>query len=90
MKRYDNVPDNLQPIGAWTYFWLSVLYGIPVIGFIFLIIHAISGANINRRNYARSYFCILVIIIIVLVLLFAVPTFAQAISDLFAKFGLNK
>ena len=39
------------------------------LGWIFLIVHAIGSANINRRNYARSYFCVYVLAIILGVLL---------------------
>lgn len=89
MKHYDNVPENLQPLGAWTYFWLSVLYGIFPIGTIFLIIHCFSNGNINRRSYARSFFCgfILVAIIFVIFALVAggLPAIFNAIQGLFNK-----
>ena len=48
--------------GPWAYFGLSILFSLPVVGFIFLIIFSVSDANINRRNFARSYWCIYVII----------------------------
>ena len=60
------MPEKYRPLGAWKYFWLNVLFSIPVIGFIFLIIFACSGKNINRRSYARSFFCGLIIGLIVL------------------------
>lgn len=59
-----NLPEKYQPLSPWAYFWLQVLYAIPVIGTIILIINAIGHYNINRRNFARSYFCIYIIIII--------------------------
>ncbi len=57
-SEYDafNVPPEFRPLGAWAYFGLSILFSIPVIGLIFLIVFSLSDANINRRNYARSYF----------------------------------
>ena len=70
MRLYDNVPQELQPLSPWKYFWLSVLYSIPVLGFIFLLIHSISSANINRKNFALSHFCILALIGII-ILIFA-------------------
>ena len=66
MKLYDNVPQELQPLSPWKYFWLSVLYSFPVLGLIFLIIHSISSANINRKNFALSHFCILVLVAIII------------------------
>ncbi len=61
------LPKAYRPISAWGYFWRVVLYSIPVIGWIFLIVHAISGKNRNGRNFARSFFCGLLIAVIVAV-----------------------
>ena len=60
-----NVPDELQPLSPWKYFGLTILYDIPLIGFIFLLCHAIGSHNINKRNFARSFFCVLVIILVI-------------------------
>ena len=57
-----NGPDVFTPLSPWAYFGLSILFSLPVVGFIFLIIFSVSDANINRRNFARSYWCIYVII----------------------------
>lgn len=51
-----NGPDVFKPLSPWAYFGLSILFSLPVVGFI------LSDANINRRNFARSYWCIYVII----------------------------
>lgn len=60
------------PISAWSYFGLSVLYVIPIVGFIFLIIHSCSDSNINRRNFARSHWCSLILTVIILAIASAV------------------
>ena len=57
-----NGPDVFKPLSPWADFGLSILFSLPVVGFIFLIIFSVSDANINRRNFARSYWCIYVII----------------------------
>ena len=57
-----NGPYVFKPLSPWAYFGLSILFSLPVVGFIFLIIFSVSDANINRRNFARSYWCIYVII----------------------------
>lgn len=62
------VPDEYQPLRPWTYFWLNVLFAIPVVGFVFLIIFSFAGGNINRRNYARSYWCPLLILAVIAVI----------------------
>ena len=62
------IPEKYQPISPAAYFWLGVLFTIPVVGFIFLIVFACSNGNINRRNFARSYFCVVLLVILLLVI----------------------
>ena len=64
-----HLPEAYRPLSPWSYFGLGILYALPLLGWIFLIVHAIGSANINRRNYARSYFCVYVLAIILGVLL---------------------
>ncbi len=82
-SEYDafNVPPEFRPLGAFAYFGYSILFSIPVIGLIFLIIFSLSDANINRRNYARSYFIALLIAIILVIVLAATGTLQQAINN---------
>lgn len=68
--------DN-RPLSPWEYFGLQILYNIPIVGFIFLLIHTFSSGNINRRNFARSYWCIYAIALI-LMIIFAVSGTAAA------------
>ena len=64
-----HLPEAYRPLSPWSYFGLGILYALPLLGWIFLIVHAIGSVNINRRNYARSYFCVYVLAIILGVLL---------------------
>ncbi len=61
---YDKIPVEYRPLSPWAYFGYNILFSLPVIGFILLIIFSLSNSNINRRNYARSFFVIYIIIII--------------------------
>lgn len=61
--------SEYRPLSPWAYFGYSILFNIPVIGFILLIVFSLDNSNINRRNYARSYWCWLVIFIILVVIL---------------------
>ena len=64
------IPPEYKPLGAWAYFGYSLLFGLPLIGFIMLCIFALGGAsNINLRNYARSFFCSFALIAIITVIL---------------------
>ena len=58
------VPEENRPLSPWAYFGLQILFSIPIVGFVFLIVFSCSGANINRRNFARSYWCGLLIVAI--------------------------
>ncbi len=75
-----NSNSKLAPLSPWSYFWLQILFSIPVIGFIFLIIYSISSANINRRNFARSYFCFIIIVGIILGILIATGALASVLA----------
>lgn len=59
------IPPEYEPITMWGYFGYELLFAIPCIGFIVLIIMAIGAKNVNLRNFARSYFCFLIIIAVV-------------------------
>ncbi len=81
------LPECYRPLSPWAYFGLGILYALPLVGWIFLIVHALSGKNINRRNYARSYFCAYVLAIILVVALSAlgvVSSLTQELSGTFA------
>ena len=54
-------PEQFRPLSPWAYFGYSLLFSIPLVGFILLIVFSLSDGNYNRRNYARSYFCALLI-----------------------------
>ena len=62
---YDNLPPELRPLSPWAYFGYEILYALPVVGWIFLICHAIAAQNVNKRNFARSFFVIYILIALV-------------------------
>ena len=68
------VPEENRPLGPWAYFGYGILFSIPVIGFILLIIFSFAGKNVNRKNFARSYWCwfilaLAIVLILVVILL---------------------
>lgn len=67
--KQNDLPSRYRPLSMWEYFGYQILFSLPVIGFIFLIIFAVSNANINRRNFARSFFCVLIIAVIIVLIL---------------------
>lgn len=73
------IPYQYKPISMWGYFGYELLFSIPIAGFICLIIFALGGtSNINLKNFARSYFCIYIILIIVVFLFGGLITAALA------------
>lgn len=75
----ENLPPEYRPLSPWAYFGYNILFAIPILGFILLIVFALSDSNINRRNYARSFFCWLVLLLIA-VLIFVILVFLFCIS----------
>lgn len=58
-------PSQLDytPISMWGYFGYELLFSIPCIGFICLLLFSFGATkNVNLRNFARSYFCFLIIV----------------------------
>lgn len=60
-----NIPDEYKPISMWGYFGYELLFAIPCVGWICLIVFALGGtSNVNLKNFARSYFCFLILAVI--------------------------
>lgn len=60
--------NKYRPLSPWAYFGYQILFAIPVIGIILLIFYSLSDSNINRRNFARSYFCVYVLAIFIVII----------------------
>ena len=71
MENYQNTPytEQYRPLSPWAYFGYSLLFSLPLVGFILLIVFSFSNDNINRRNYARSFWCALLVALIIVVIL---------------------
>ena len=80
----NDLPEKLRPLSPWAYFGYNLLFGIPVIGFILLIVFACGGAeNVNLKNYARSFFIVYIIGFILFGIIIAISLIAGIeISDL--------
>lgn len=83
-NQQNNIPEEYRPISMWGYFGYELLFSIPCVGFILLLIFSFGGArNINLRNFARSYFCFIIIVAVLVVLL-------AATGALSAVFAMNR
>ncbi len=62
MSRYDYTgPEKFRPLSPWAYFGYSILFSIPLVGFIALIVLSFNSSNVNRRSFARSFWCAYII-----------------------------
>jgi hypothetical protein len=80
----ETLPEKYRPLSPWAYFGYSILFALPIIGFIMLIVFSCKKSNINRRNFARSYWCKLILCIIIIavaVLVAALTVGLDRISD---------
>ena len=75
------IPPEYEPITMWGYFGYELLFCIPCVGFILLLVFAFGGTrNINLRNFARSYFCLLIVSLIITGILIAILAAAGGLS----------
>ena len=81
-KEIDQLPEKYRPMTAWAYWGLTILYSIPILGTICLIIHALSGSNVNRRSFARSYFCSALLVVILIFAFGGLGSISNAINEL--------
>ena len=82
-KNFD-IPNNYKPLSPSSYFGYSVLFSIPLVGFIFLIVFSFNDNNINRRNFARSYWLLLLLVVIFVILAIVI---ISALGITFGGFG---
>lgn len=80
------IPLENRPLSPWAYYGLKLLFSIPLVGFICLIVFSLDNGNIHRRNFARSYWCGLIItlalIILAIVILLVTGLSATVLSEL--------
>ena len=66
------IPPEYQPISMWGYFGYQLLFAIPCVGFIMAIVYALTATNVNLKNFARSYFCVMIIATILSFIIFTI------------------
>jgi hypothetical protein len=64
-----NGSSEYRPLSPWAYFGWALLFNIPLIGFVIAVVVAFDHSNINRRNYARSFFIIYLVYLILWLIL---------------------
>ena len=79
-----SLPPKYRPLSAWAFWGYGLLFSVPIVGFIFLIIFSFKGNNVCRRSYARSYFCMLIIILVIFAVV-AVVAGTAGVAELFSQ-----
>lgn len=70
---FNNIPEEYRPISMWGYFGYQLLFSIPCVGIILLLVFSFGGTkNQNLKNFARSYFCFLIVMVVVVGILISV------------------
>lgn len=78
----NNLDSRYTPISMWGYFGYNILFGLPIIGFIILIVFALGHHNVNVKNYARSFFCSFILVIILVVVLLSTGILTSILNNL--------
>lgn len=81
-----DIPQQYRLMGPWAYFGYSLLFSIPFVGFILLIVFSCNSSNLNRRNYARSYWCSLIILAVFVAILLIMAASAGGLAALLSEF----
>ncbi len=58
----ENENNQYRLLSPWAYVGYGILFTLPVIGWILAIVFALNDDNLNRRNFARGYWCSLVVV----------------------------
>ena len=67
------IPEEYRPISMWGYFGYQILFALPCVGLILLLVFSFGGTkNKNLKNFARSYFCVLIIAVVLVAIIMAV------------------
>lgn len=82
-----SIPEQYRPLSPWAYFGYGILFSLPLVGFILLLVFSFNSSNINRRNYARSYFCMLALVLIIILIVFIISLITGTTASLFDYFS---
>lgn len=60
----ENGNNQYRLLSPWAYVGYGILFTLPVIGWILAIVFALNDDNLNRRNFARGYGCMVLVVVI--------------------------
>lgn len=86
----ENENNQYRLLSPWAYVGYGILFTLPVIGWILAIVFALNDDKLNRRNFARGYWCgMLVAVIVVVILSIVGMVMGVSIMDGFSSYQYN-
>lgn len=82
----ENENNQYRLLSSWAYVGYGLLFTLPVIGWILAIVFALNDDNLNRRNFARGYWCM---VLVVVILSIAGMVMGVSIMDGFSSYQYN-
>lgn len=61
--------SQYRPLSPWAYVGYGILFNIPLAGWILAIVFSLNDDNLNRRNFARAYWCGVLLVVVIAVVL---------------------
>jgi len=85
----EDLPPELRPLHAWSYVGWGILFSLPIAGLVLVIVFSCVSGNINRKRFARSYLCWLLIfaVIITILAVLGVVTWNTLVNSAYWPFG---
>ena len=72
-----------QPVSTAYYFWMMILFAVPVIGLIVCLVTAFSGEDASRKNFSRAALIwILVAIVLSIIVAIAIAAVGGSIMNI--------
>lgn len=81
------IPEEYKPISMWGYLGYQALFSLPLIGLILVLVFSFGGTrNQNLKNFARSYFCFIIIAFVIIAI--AVAVGVVSLSDVTSQINM--
>lgn len=78
-----STPPAAQPVSTAYYFWMMLLFAIPVVGLIVCLVTAFSGEDASRKNFSRAVLIwILVAIVLSIIVAIAIAAVGGSIMNI--------
>lgn len=82
----ENGNNQYRLLSPWAYVGYGILFTLPVIGWILAIVFALNDDNLNRRNFARGYWCMVLVVVILSIVCMVMGV---SIMDGFSSYQYN-